>query len=70
MSLFRILLTLTVVVVEMMAANPIVLPPVLLSSSICLIAPVDSSLYLLNPFDTFLQLFVMMIQNRHDDRMK
>jgi hypothetical protein len=36
----------------------------------CLIAPVDSSLYLLNLFDTFLQLFVMMIQNRHDDRMK
>jgi hypothetical protein len=39
--------------VEMMAANPIVLPPFLLSSSICLIAHVDSSLYLLNLFDTF-----------------
>jgi hypothetical protein len=54
----------------MMAANPIVLLPFLLSLSICLIAPVDSSLYLLNLFDTFLQLFVMMIQNRHDDKMK
>ena len=52
-----------------MAANLVVLP-FLLSSSICLIAPVDSSLYLLNLFDTFFQLFVMMIQNRHDDRMK
>ena len=54
----------------MTVANPIVLLPFLLSSSICLIAPVDFSLHLLNLFDTFLQLFVMMIQNRHDDRMK
>jgi hypothetical protein len=53
-----------------MTANPIVLLPFLISSSICLIAPVDSSLYLLNLFDTFLQIFVRMIQNRHDDRMK
>jgi hypothetical protein len=53
-----------------MAANLVVLLPFLLSSSSCLIAPLDSSLYLLNLFDTFLQLFVMVIQNRHDDRMK
>jgi hypothetical protein len=54
----------------MMAANLIVLLPFLLLRQSCLIAPIESSLYLLNLFDTFLQLFVMMIQNRHDDRMK
>jgi hypothetical protein len=54
----------------MAAANPFVLLSFLLSSSICLIAPVDSSLYLLNLFDTFHQLFVMVIQNRPDDKMK
>ena len=54
----------------MMAANLVVLLPFLLSSSILSNCSVDSSLYLLNLFDTFLQLFVMMIQNRHDDRMK
>ena len=57
--------------VKVMAANLVVLLPLFffLRQS-CIIAPADSSLYLLNLFDTFLQLFVMMIQNRHDGRMK
>src|SRR5687768_17644672 len=54
----------------MMAANLVVLLRFLLSSSICLISPVDSSLYLFNLFDTFLQLFVMMIQNRYNDGLE
>jgi len=54
----------------MMAANLVVLLRFLLSSSICLISPVDSSLYLFNLFDTFLQLFLMMIQNRYDDGLE
>ena len=49
----------------MMAANLVVL----LRQS-CLISPVDSSLYLFNLFDTFLQLFVMMIQNRYNDGLE
>jgi hypothetical protein len=66
----EILLTLTVVVAEMMTANLVVLLPFLILRQSCLIAPVESILYLLNLFDTFSQLFVMIEENRYNDRME